>query len=185
MSDTAFETPGVLDLTGADTSTFEAIPAGKYKAIIWDVVWDKTKNPDGTKKMPDGTPMLKVQVRLDNEEHADQEYELDGIVTKIGKNRTLFGQFVVPPPGYDPDAAAKMKGSIVNFLIAIGYDEKKVKSASFKIVPDDMKQKECCIIVNRYKYPKNDPNGTWQNGITGFKPVSAYGSGTQSAGALL
>src|SRR4051812_22126836 len=113
MSDTDFETPGVLDLTGADTSTFEAIPAGKYKAVIWDVVWDKTKNPDGTKKMPDGTPMLKVQVRLDNEEHADTEYELDGVTTKIGKNRTLFGQFVVPPAGYDADAAAKMKGSIV------------------------------------------------------------------------
>lgn len=184
------ETSGVLDLSGADTSTFDAIPAAKYKAAVWEVEWTKTSNPDGTKKLPDGTPMLKVQWRLDNDEHADTEYTNgEGETTKIGKNRTMFSQFPIPPAGYDEDKASKMKGSLVNFLVGIGYAKEKVTKGNFKIEPEDMKAREACILVNRYWYPKdvpvNDPMGSWQNGVQGVKPVSAYTSSGAASSTLL
>lgn len=183
MSTTEEFTPGVLDLTGADTSTFDAIPSGRYNCTVWDCSWDATKGgPDS--KMPAGTPMLKMQFRL-SDEYENYEYtNKDGQKTKIGKNRRVFSQWVIPPADYDPDKAAKLKGMLVNMLIGLGYDESKVTKGNFKLDFEDMTGRECVVVLSQREYPKD--SGNWSNPVTGIKPAGSatIGSTAETSGLL-
>lgn len=183
MSVSDMETPGVLDLTGADTSTFDAIPAARYKATVWEVKWDATKGGENA-KLPAGSPLLKVQFKL-SDEYQDVEYvNDDGQKTKIGKNRRVFGQWSIPPADYDPEKAAKLKGMLVNMLLGLGYEEKAVTKGNFKLDLEDMTGRECVVVVGKQEYPKG--SGSWNNPVNGVKPAGsvATGSSNDSSGLL-
>lgn len=172
------EFDGVLDLTGADTSVgaFEAIPTGKYQGHIHEAVWKFTTNTDGTGKLPDNTPYLNVQYRIDE----DEPRKMPGGEEMKVKNRVVFHKLFVPPPGYDAEKASKMKGSMVNFLKAAGYEDKDIQSKKFKIDPDDLQGRQLTIIVRRYK---NDYTEDWDNEVQGVKPAGE--TSAQSAGMLV
>lgn len=166
---------GVLDLSDADGSgvTFEAIPTGKYQTHIHAAEWKQTDNPDGSKKLPDGTPYLNVQLRVDEDEPRD------GMTVK---NRTLFAKFFMPPADYEQDKAMRMKNSLVNFLVSSGYKLEDIQTKKFKIDIDDLVGRQQTTIVKKYK---NDYINDWDNNVQGFKPEGDTASSDRPAGALV
>lgn len=125
----------VLDLSDADTSGFEPLPSGLYDCVVFEAAWAETKGREGS-KLPAGTPMLKIQFKV-----IDPEFD----------NRRLFTQFVIPPDSYDKEKAAKMKGMLVRFLTALGYDEKKLTSGKFNLNLDDLQGRECVVVAGQDK----------------------------------
>lgn len=171
MSDTEFD--GLLDLSGADGKVgFEAIPAGKYEAHVHNAEYRTTS---GQGKLPEGTPYLNVQIKV------DQEFAKDG-TTKV-QNRVVFGKLFVPPSGYDQEKSMRMKNSMVNFLTSVGYEMSEIQSKKFRIDPDDLIGRQCVVVVNRFK---NDYTDEWDNNVQGFKPAGTAGEATTAgSGALL
>ena len=152
-----------LDLSGADTKGFEPLSAGPWPAIVHAAEMVETSGGPNA-KLPAGTPMLKVQFRC-----TDPEYD----------THRVFGNFpTVAPPEYDKTKASKMLGNLVNFLIGVGYDEKKVRSGNFTLEAEDLIGRECDIIVS-VKPGYNDPT-TKQNELRGVKPL---GTATAAAAA--
>lgn len=141
MSESLLDTsnPGVLDLSGADTSNnFDAVDAAVYPADVWEVTWKETKGPTAENpnaKMPQGIPYLNVQFKLTREDVI---------------NRRVFNPYfpIAPPPPYDQTAAAKLQGGFVNFLVALGYNEATVKAPGFKLDLEDMKR-SCFVVVSK------------------------------------
>lgn len=156
---------GPLNLSDGDTSGFEALDAGRYPATVFEIKIDSVKNKDGQGKMPAGTPMIKVQYRLSGE----------GV-----ENRRVFQQFVIPPVGYDPDAARKLKGMLINFFIATGDTEEQVRSSDFDPDYEDYIGREVVVVLSKKEYPPN--SGEYQNNVTGVKPA---GSEVGAASGLL
>lgn len=124
MTETASEQPAVgpLNLSDADTSGFEPIPSGtELKAEVFDASWTKIKNEGG--KMALDTPGLKIQAKVLADGEGSQYY-----------NRRVFTNFWIPGADYaEKDKAAKMKGMLVNFLVAIGYTKEEVMGGSFDL----------------------------------------------------
>ena len=169
MSDMEFD--GVLDLTGTDGEVgFAAIPTGKYAAHVHEVEWRRTSNPDGSKTLPDSTPYLNIQLRVDEDEPRD------GMNVK---NRVLFAKLFVPPADYDPEKAARMKNSMTNFLLSAGYELGEVQKKGFRIDPGNLLGRELTVIVKKYK---SDYTGDWDNNVQGFKPA---GEVTTAVGGLV
>lgn len=155
---------GTLDLTGADTSGFEAIDAGRYSATVWEASW---KESGGEGKMPQGAPYLNVQFRLSDPPN---------------ENRRVFSKyFPVPYEGQEPDKAKKSQGMFVNFLTALGYEESNVKSKKFSLDLEELKGKECVVVLNK-KF--NDYTSEMENNVTGVKKAGEA-TGSQAAGGLL
>lgn len=154
---------GALDLTSADTSGFEALPSGTYDCELFEYKWDTTKggtNQDGTpKKMPEGTPMLKLQFKV-----IEPEYE----------NRRLFDQFVIPPEDYDKEKRAKMLGALVRFLVAMGLSEEEVKSKKFKLndTLNDLVGEPVRVTVGQEPIPYGARKDEMSNPVKGYKSAS-------------
>jgi len=152
----------ILDLSGADTSGFTALPSGEYNAVVYEVTMDETKGREGA-KLPAGTPMVKVQFRVQDEEY---------------KNRALFTQFVLPPAG--ADNADKMLGMFVRFLVALGEDEKKLKTKGFNMESlTELNGRECVLRVGQREW-----NGEMQNDVKGVKPAGTASTGASNTGLL-
>jgi hypothetical protein len=162
-----------LDLSGADTTGFAALDAGRYQAEVFELSWDSVKNSDGTGKMPAGTPMLKVQFKI-------LEPRIDDKV--IDQDRRAFTQYVIPPKGYDAKKAATMKGMVARFFMAIGFTEEQVKSPKFDPDFEDLKGRPCVVTLNKYLYPDDPETGEWRNSVKGVKPA---GSVVGAASGLL
>lgn len=149
MTDTQNETgevTGPLDLGDADVRGFAPIDPNRYKGEIVEISWDAVKNPGG--KTPVGTPMLKVQFRVENP-------EIDGEV--IDQDRRVFTQFVNPPRDYDKRKRETMLGMIARFFMALGFTEEQVKAAGFN--PDFEELKGIPVVLTVSKEQKKDRNG--------------------------
>lgn len=168
MSDVAV---GPLDLSGADTSGFEPVDSGLYKASIFDAEWRAVKNEGG--KLPVGTPMLNVHFRL-SEKVGAPDYDVD--------NRRVFSNYIIPPADYaDAKAASRMKGMFVKLLTDAGYDEKKVTKPGFSLDIEDMKGRELCLLLG-VQAENTEKGYPAQNTIKGTKPADA--SAGSSTGLL-
>jgi hypothetical protein len=158
---------GPLNLGDADTSwdgEYEAIPKGRYAATVKKVEWDQVKNANGLGKMPTGTPMLKVQFSL---------------IADPYHNRVVFAQYLIPPSDYDKERASKMKGMLVNFLIATGEEEKSVRGKNYEIPTDDLVGREVVVGVSRYpkKIDGVVQQGEYNNSVGAVKPAGSPVSG--------
>lgn len=147
-----------LDLTGADTKGFDAIPSGTYACTVFEAQMQETKGgPEA--KLPAGTPKINVQFRISEGEH---------------ENRRLFNAYVIPPADYVN--AAKLKGMLVNFLKAVGYDEKKIVSGKFNLDVEDLIGREVNVVVGQ-KPKYNGAEGEMDNEVRGVKAPGAVNSG--------
>jgi hypothetical protein len=160
---------GALDLSGANTEGFPALDAGTYDCELFDYSWSATKggsNDDGTpKKMPEGTPMLKTQLRVIEPEH---------------ENRRLFDQFVIPPASYEKEKREVMLGMLVRFLTAMGLEESDVKSKKFDLnkALEDLKGEPVRVTVNKEpKYMSDPEENLWDNKVKGYKRAGTGSSG--------
>ena len=166
-------TSGPLDLSGADTSGFDPLPSGRYVAAVYEAEWTETKGGENA-KLPAGTPMLKVQMKLLTDLNGQERIEVD---TADGKkemtvlNRRVFSNFTIPPEGYEN--AAKLKGMFVRFLVALGNEESKVTGGKFKLDIEELIGQECVVVVGRGSY-----NGEPNNTVQGFRAMGeAVGAG--------
>jgi len=165
--------PGPLNLSDADLTGFEPLDPGRYNAEVFEITMDAVKNTSGEGKMPAGTPMVKVQFKLTNN---DESIE----------NRRVFTQFVIPPKDYDKAKAAKMKGMLARFFIATGDAEEVVLNKDFDPDFEDYKGRPCVVVLG--KEPKKDRSGTvvegeYNNPVKGIKPAGSI-VGTATGGLL-
>jgi hypothetical protein len=167
---------GPLNLADADLKGFDALDPGRYNAEVFEMKMDAVKNTSGTGKMPAGTPMVKIQFRLTSDANGNEQ----GIL-----NRRAFVTYVIPPKDYDKAKAAKLKGMLARFFIALGDSEDAVLGKGFDPDFEDYVGKECVVILGRE--PKKDMGGNviegeYNNPVKGVKPAGSIGS---SSGGLL
>lgn len=164
--------PGPLNLSDADTSGFEAIPAARYNAEVFAMTLDAVKNTSGRGATPAGTLMIKVQFKI-----LDEPYI----------NRRVFSAYVIPPKDHDQSKAQKMKGMIVNLFTALGVPEETVRSNKFNPEYGEFTGRECVVVVGRE--PKKDMDGNvvegeFNNPVRGIKPAGTL-AGAFSGSNLL
>lgn len=167
---------GALDLSGADTSGFDALESRTYDCELFESKWAETKggdNPDGTpKKMPAGTPMLKLQFKVIEPEH---------------ENRRLFDQFVIPPNDYDAEKRAKMLGALTRFFVAMGMEESDVKNKKFNIndaLADLQGQPVRVTVAKKQKYGTRPEDKEYDNEVKGYKRIGDGASSGPGGGLL-
>jgi len=153
----------VLDLSGADNSGFDAVDAGSYNATVYEIGMTETS---GQGKLPAGTPMVKVQF-------AAQDEPIE--------NRRFFTNFTLPSEDQQPDSQKRNRslGMFVNFLTALGEDEKKIKAKGFDL--DNLQGlvgRECVIRVGKELYKRHpDDEGEWTNPVKAIKPAGSTTGG--------
>jgi hypothetical protein len=167
---------GPLNLSDADTRGFEAFEAGRYNAEVFEMKMDAVKNTSGQGKMPAGTPMIKVQFKITDED----------LKEKLGYEPRVFAQYIIPPKDYDKGKAAKIKGMMVRFFVALGTSEDQVKSAKFDPDFEDYIGRGCVVVVG--KEPKKNAQGEviegeYNNPVKGVKPAGSA-SGSSGSGLL-
>jgi hypothetical protein len=162
MSDAESVFDGVLDLTGADESAgkFEAVPAGAYNVQIpVPPEWRATSNPDGSKKLPDQTPYLNIQLAITDDEKNGEKV----------KNRRVFGKIFVPKDGAIPaDKQAYHRGTMLNFLLAVGYTREEISKKGFRLDTDALAKRELVVTVGR---SINSLTNDFDNDVKGYKPA--------------
>lgn len=154
MSD---EFSGVLDLSGAQKSGFEAVPSGTYDCELFEWKLDKTS---GKGKLPEGCPLIKVQFKIIEPEH---------------ENKRLFHQFAIPPTDYDAEKRATMMNIIFSFFLALGEEEADVKNKKFNIFDCLNKHVGDPVRVTTekvQKYGTQPEDNEWQNNTKGIKPAT-------------
>lgn len=161
---------GPLNLADADMKGFDPLEPGNYNAEVFEMKMDAVKNTSGEGKTPAGTPMLKIQFKI-----TDEEYE----------NRRVFSSFVIPPKDYDKSKAAKMKGMLARAFIALGTPEEEVLNKNFDPDFDDYLGLPCVVVVG--KEPKRDRQGNivegeYNNPVKNIKPA---GSVASTSGSVL
>jgi len=163
---------GLLNLSDADLSGFEPLDPGRYNAEVFEMSMDAVKNVDGTGKMPAGTPMVKIQFKLTDE----------GPLF----NRRVFVTYVVPPKDYDAGKAAKMKGMLARFFMALGDSEETVRGKNFDPDFDDYIGRECVVVVGKEQKRTRDGDiieGEFNNPVKGVKPAGSI-AGAPTGGLL-
>jgi hypothetical protein len=163
---------GPLNLADADLKGFEAVEPGRYNAEVFEITMDAVKNASGTGKMPAGTPMVKVQFKL-----TDPEVE----------NKRAWVQYVIPPDSYDPNKAAKLKGMLARFFMALGDSEESVMSGSFDPDFEDYIGRGCVVVLG--KEQRRDGQGNliadeFNNPVKGVKPAGSIAGVEASSGLL-
>lgn len=158
---------GPLDLSNADMKGFDPLEPGRYNAEVVEITMDAVKNEG---KTPIGTPIVKFQFKI-----TDEEYD----------NRRVWTQFVVPPKDYDKAKAAKMKGMLARTFIALGTPEEEVLAKNFDPDFDDYIGVACVVTVG--KEPKKDRQGNtiegeYNNPVKSVKPA---GSEVASSASVL
>jgi len=150
---------GPLNLSDADMKGFDPLEPGRYNAEVVEITMDAVKNLSGEGKMPAGTPIVKCQFKITDEEYA---------------NRRVWVQYVIPPKDYDKGKASKMKGMLARFFIALGVPEEEVLSKTFDPDFDDFIEVPCVVSIG--KEPKKDRQGNiiegeFNNPVKGIKPA--------------
>ena len=142
---------GMLDLSGADTSGFEPLPADTYLMAINEATMVETPEE---KKLPKGTPGLKVEFRV-----TAGEYE----------NRLVWNNYWIPnDKKYDKKKAAFMKGNLVRMLVNAGYDEQEIIENGVTDL-EDLKGRELDVTVKIVQNEGYDP----QNQVVGTRPAGS------------
>lgn len=146
----------ILDLSGADTSGFEALESGSYNATVYEVELAETS---GSGKLPAGVPMVKVQFAIQDEG---------------AKGRRVFNNFALPSTEQH-EKASIMQGNFVRFLTALGEDEKKIKTKGFDLGSlEDLQGRECVVRIGKELYKRNpDDEGEWTNPVKSIKPAGS------------
>lgn len=144
----------ILDLSGADTSGFDALDAGSYPCNVFEIEMGEAS---GQGKLPAGVPSVNVQFII-SADHPDA-------------GRRFFNRWYLPTLDQH-EKAAQMQGNFVRFLVALGEDEKKIKSKGFD--PDNLENligRACVVRVGKelYKNPNTDEE-TWTNPVKAVKP---------------
>jgi hypothetical protein len=141
-----------LNLAGADTKGFAAIPSDTYDCAVQAVTDVAIKGDSGT--LPKGTPGISVQFRV-----VGGEYD----------NRRLFNNYWIAPAkigGKAYDKKAMMDGMLAKLFIALGYDEEEVTGGDFDPDYEDVVGRECRVVVGQKEY-----EGETQNTVKAVKPV--------------
>ena len=141
-----------LDLSGADLKGFEPVPAGSYPCRVYEASKGET---GGQGKLPAGTPKLMVTFVV-----TEGEYE----------SRRFWSNYSIPPADYEK--AAQLKGMLVRFLTALGYDEKKLTSGKFNLDVDDLVGRECVVTV-KVEPRFGGEEGEMTNAVSGVKPAGS------------
>lgn len=162
----------VLDLSKAESSGFDALDGGTYNCTIVEASMSETKGGPNS-ALPGGTPMLKVQFRVEDEPYV---------------NRRLFSQYVIAgktkADGTKNDKQQVTLGILVGFLEAVGYDSADIKSGSFDLRSEldagnfgglpcrvaCKKKRKYGITDELFNDPKVPENEKWDNEVTGVKP---------------
>lgn len=166
----------LLNLSNADTSGFEALPAGSYYADVVKVEAVETKGGDGA-ALPKGTPGINLQFKITGKVGEDEPQGEDSPYN----NRRQFRKWYFPPAkGYDKTKADKMNGMIVRLLTALGYTEEEVKVDGFDLNPEDIVGRSCIITLKvkpKYGVDQDDPTipekEKFDNDVTGVRPAGA------------
>lgn len=166
---------------------FDALPAGKYFATVFDAEDRETAGGENA-KMPAGTPMIFLHFMItgkvaEAEQGEDSPYY----------NRRAFRNMVVPPDDYDPKKAKAMRGMIVSFYRAVGYTDEEITSGDFDADTEDQIEKDLVIQLDRKKKKEYDEEtGKWvatnefENNVVGFFTVeAAAGSEAAAASSIL
>lgn len=158
---------GILDLSYGDTSGFDAVDASSYNCAIYEVTMEETS---GQGKLPAGIPMINVQFSV-----LDEPYQ----------NRRFFNRYPLPAADQH-DRAAFMVGNFVNFLVALGEDEQKIKTKGFDPEKlEDLVGRECVVRVGKELYKRNpEDEGEWTNPVKSVKPAGSP-TGTRQSSDLL
>lgn len=163
----------LLDLTEREDASFEPVPGGKYLATVYEA---EERLTGGNGKLPEGTPMIAIQWRLDKALF-DTEVSVE--------NRRVFSQNVIPPKeinGQPYKNYKMMNGIIFRLLEAIGYNQEELSKTDFELDYDDMKAREAIITVGRYTYKDPDTaEETVRNNVKSFRPAKE----TESASGIL
>src|SRR5262245_15984377 len=154
---------GILDLSGADTSGFDAVDAGSYNCTVFEAEMSETS---GSSKLPAGVPMVRIQFAVQDDGPA--------------KGRRFFNNYVLPTE--EQHANAKMmQGNFVKFLTALGEDEKKIRTKGFD--PDNLTNlvgRDCVVRVSKEADTRDGHDGEWQNPVKSVKPAGSP-TGTSSS----
>jgi len=155
----------ILDLSGADTSGFDAVDAGSYNCTVYEAEMTETQ---GSGKLPAGVPMIRIQFAVQDDGPA--------------KGRRFFNNYVLPTEDQHQNARM-MQGNFVKFLTALGEDEKKIKTKGFDPANlESLVGRECVVRVSKEKDSREGHEDEWQNPVKGVKPAGSP-TGTSSAGA--
>lgn len=158
-----------LDLSGADTAGFEALPAGTYNAVVEEAEMEETQGGENA-KLPAGTPMIAVTFKVTDDEEVT--VERDGQKKTFStKDRRAWRRYIIAPAKVNGKAyehKAKMDGILVRFLTGIGYNAEEVTSGDFNLDVEDFTGRECRIVLGIREY-----EGNLQNEVKGVKPVGS------------
>lgn len=153
-----------LNLSSADLKGFDAIPAGTYDAVVYEVSMGETKGSEGS-VLPAGTPYLNVQFKVDGGEY---------------DNRRVFRKFIIAPAKIGNKAyehKGMMDGMLARFFMGIGYDESEVIADDFEPEMEDIQGRECRIQV-KYRPADDDKGYPAQNEVAAVRPRSEATAGS-------
>ena len=150
-----------LNLANTETQSndFKPLPKGTYNATVFEVAIQHTKATPKS-KMPDGTPYLAVQFKIN-----DPEYD----------NRRVWGNYMIPPEDYENKEIQNR--ILFGFFEAIGYKEEDIRK--WRKLPDmsDLAGRPCRV---RLVISKDDEE---RNEVKGVRPPEK--ESVQSSGGLL
>lgn len=161
-----------LNLAGADLAgtDFDAIPSGTYHCTVFKMEMKQTKGSE-TSVLPKGTPMINIQLKVEDENSADGEMKV--------KNRRLFRQLIIAPAkigGKAYEHKKTMDRILGQFFKCVGYDEEEILSGDFNPDFDEIKGKDILVVVGQ-KQKWGAEEGVMDNEVKGFK---AYGESNGS-----
>ncbi|MEM4409566.1 MAG: DUF669 domain-containing protein [Candidatus Caldarchaeum sp.] len=147
----------ILDLSGADTTGFQPLPAGSYNASVYDIELSETR---GGGKLPAGVPMVRVRFSV-----LDPPYE----------GRALFVNYPLPNADQS-DNSSRLLGSFLNFLAALGENPDTLRKKGFDLRKlDELVGRECVVRVAVSEWD-GEPTNTVRGVKPAGSPVSAGGS---------
>src|SRR5437763_16987320 len=126
----------LLDLTAREDSSFDPLPAGRYRASVHDA---DERATSGSGKLPEGTPMIWIQWKVEEPlfEYPEVGSEDDaGIKVPDWEGKYQFSQHVIPPETIDGEPYKHykmMNGMIFRLLESLGYEKEELESGSFEL----------------------------------------------------
>jgi hypothetical protein len=167
----------VLNLTDREDAGFDPLPAGRYRASVYDA---EERYTGGGGKLPEGTAMIWIQWKIEEPLFPYPEVGSEddaGIKVPNWENKYQFSQNVVPPQEINGEPYKNykmMNGIIFRLLESLGYTEEQLNSGSFELDYEDLKGREAAITVSRYTYTDPDTGEKdIRNNVKGVKAAPA------------
>jgi hypothetical protein len=175
----------MLNLTEREDASFDPLPAGRYLATVHDA---EERQTGGKGKLPEGTPMIWIQWKIDEplfdypeigSEETIQLGEDNEVTLKVRdyENAYQFTQNVIPPEEINGEPYKNykmMNGMIFRLLEALGYEQEQLESGDFELDYEDLKGRQAAITVSRYIYTDPDTDDkSVRNNVKGVKAAPA------------